>query len=57
METLDWVEMETGEAGGDVCERDGHDFRQVTEARDVAGHPAAFQECRACGARRFVWIG
>ena len=56
METLDWVERETGDAGPSPCARDGHDKVQVGEARPVHGKPAAMFQCRRCGLRGFHWL-
>ena len=54
--TLDWVEAATGEPGGDVCERQGHDDYVASEPVMVNGNLAAFRECGRCGRRGFHWL-
>ena len=55
-ETIDWVEELTGERGGSLCERFGHDKVVVGPPRIVNGHYAAAMECRRCGLRGFHWV-
>lgn len=54
--TLDWVEQETGEAGGSICDRDGHHKVVVGGLKEVHGHLAAHMECTVCGLKGFHWI-
>ena len=55
--TYDWVERETGERYDHLCALYGHDKEQVSEAKDVQGHPAAHFTCTRCGQRFFHWVG
>ena len=54
---IDWVEMQTGEAGPGVCERHGHAWVCMDdEPRLVQDKPAGWHECARCGAERFLWL-
>ena len=56
MDTRDRVEQETGDAGGDLCSRIGHDKMQVGEPKPVHGKPAAMFQCKRCGLKGFHWL-
>ena len=56
-ETVDWVEMQTGERGPSACARAGHLWECVDdEPRLVQGRWAGWHECARCGQERFLWL-
>lgn len=56
-ETVDWVEMQTGERGPSACARAGHLWECVDdEPRLVQGRPAGWHECERCGRAQFLWL-
>ena len=47
MSGFDWVEQATGDAGGSLCKRDGHDWSLQSkreQEEDVGGCPAPMDE-------------
>ena len=53
---LDLVERLTGEPGGRVCDRDGHDYVIDGPVSFVHETPAALLYCVRCGHRGYHWL-
>ena len=56
MDTRDWVEEATGETGPSLCDRVGHDKKQVEGETMVYGIPAGTFICGRCGRSFFHWV-